>query len=187
MERLRTLVRPRRSSTTPTTARPRTHGRQSKGWTALSPTPPVQPGRLPGNCLRRFAASFNGQSIRSWVSLLYSRSGPACSTSIGLPRRRRQRCDLTRPWRAPPRRSSRSLPTRVSAMLTIRAMSDGKGYSSRHLEHSDYYAEGERVVGRWAGRGAEMLGLQGPVRGEDFEALRQGVDPRSGGVLRRSG
>ena len=26
-----------------------------------------------------------------------------------------------------------------SLMLTIRAMSDGKGYSSRHLEHSDYY------------------------------------------------
>jgi hypothetical protein len=23
-------------------------------------------------------------------------------------------------------------------MLTIRAMSDGKGYSSNHLEHSDY-------------------------------------------------
>jgi hypothetical protein len=32
-------------------------------------------------------------------------------------------------------------------MLTIRAMSDGKGYASRHLEHNDHYAEGERVVG----------------------------------------
>jgi len=30
-------------------------------------------------------------------------------------------------------------------MLTIRAMSDGAGYSSRHLEHNDYYAENERV------------------------------------------
>jgi conjugative relaxase-like TrwC/TraI family protein len=70
-------------------------------------------------------------------------------------------------------------------MLTIRAMSDGKGYSSRHLEHSDYYAEGERVVGKWLGRGAEMLGLQGPVRREDFEALRQGLDPRSGEFLRQ--
>ena len=28
-------------------------------------------------------------------------------------------------------------------MLTIRAMSDGKGYSSRHLEHNDYYSEGD--------------------------------------------
>jgi hypothetical protein len=41
-------------------------------------------------------------------------------------------------------------------MLTIRTMSEGKGYSSRHLEHSDYYAEGEGVVGEWQGRGAEL-------------------------------
>jgi len=52
-------------------------------------------------------------------------------------------------------------------MLTIRAMSDGKGYSSRHLEHNDYYSEGERVVGEWNGRGAELLGLGGPVNTKD--------------------
>ncbi len=60
-------------------------------------------------------------------------------------------------------------------MLTIRAMSDGIGYSSRHLEHSDYYAEGERVTGVWQGRGAELLGLRGTVMTEEFEALRQGL------------
>ena len=54
-------------------------------------------------------------------------------------------------------------------------MSDGKGYSSRHLEHSDYYSEGERVIDRWQGRGAEMLGLGGEVKPDDFEALRQGL------------
>src|SRR5437867_1126118 len=70
-------------------------------------------------------------------------------------------------------------------MLTIRAMSDGKGYSSRHLEHSDYYAEGERVVGRWMGRGAELLGLGGEVKSDDFEALRQGLDPETGKFLRQ--
>lgn len=70
-------------------------------------------------------------------------------------------------------------------MLTIRAMSNGEAYSSRHLEHSDYYAEGERVVGRWQGRGAELLGLHGAVQGEDFEAVRQGLDPRSGEFLRQ--
>ena len=70
-------------------------------------------------------------------------------------------------------------------MLTIRAMADGKGYSARHLEHSDYYAEGERVKGRWCGRGAELLGLQGDVRQEDFEALRQGLDPETGVFLRQ--
>ena len=70
-------------------------------------------------------------------------------------------------------------------MLTIRAMADGKGYSTRHLEHSDYYAEGEKVVGRWLGRGAELLGLTGDVRGADFESVRQGLDPTSGEFLRQ--
>lgn len=70
-------------------------------------------------------------------------------------------------------------------MLTIRAMSDGKGYSSRHLEHGDYYSEGERVLGRWQGRGAELLGLAGAIKLEDFESLRQGLDPRTGKFLRQ--
>ena len=70
-------------------------------------------------------------------------------------------------------------------MLTIRAMSNGIGYSARHLEHSDYYAEGERVTGQWQGRGAEMLGLAGEVQSEQFEALRQGLDPQSGEFLRQ--
>ena len=70
-------------------------------------------------------------------------------------------------------------------MLTIRAMSDGTGYSARHLEHSDYYAEGERVTGQWQGRGAELLGLAGEVQSEQFEALRQGLDPQSGEFLRQ--
>src|ERR1700744_5501185 len=64
-------------------------------------------------------------------------------------------------------------------------MADGKGYSERHLEHSDYYAEGEKGVGRWQGRGAELLGLAGDVRAEDFESIRQGLDPASGEFLRQ--
>lgn len=70
-------------------------------------------------------------------------------------------------------------------MLTIRAMSDGKGYSARYLERSDYYAEGERVIDLWRGRGAELLGLKGTVQSQDFEALRQGLDPASGEFLRQ--
>jgi conjugative relaxase-like TrwC/TraI family protein len=70
-------------------------------------------------------------------------------------------------------------------MLTIRAMSDGIGYASNHLEHRDYYAEGERVVGRWQGHGAELLGLAGEVRSEDFETLREGRDPKTGEFLRQ--
>ena len=70
-------------------------------------------------------------------------------------------------------------------MLTIRAMSNGQGYSARHLEHSDYYAEGERVIGQWQGRGAELLGLSGEVNSEQFEAIRQGLDPEIGVFLRQ--
>jgi TrwC relaxase len=70
-------------------------------------------------------------------------------------------------------------------MLTIRAMSDGAGYSARHLQHSDYYAEGERVTGQWQGRGAEILGLAGEVQSEEFEAVRQGLDPQRGEFLRQ--
>ena len=69
-------------------------------------------------------------------------------------------------------------------MLTIRAMSDGTGYSARHLEHNDYYAEGERVVGEWCGRGAELLGLSGAVKTEDFEAVRQGLHANTKEFLR---
>src|SRR5580658_2288194 len=69
-------------------------------------------------------------------------------------------------------------------MLTIRAMSDGKGYSSRHLENNDYYSEGERVAGEWNGRGAELLGLSGEVNTDDFEALQQGLNPGTGEFLR---
>ena len=70
-------------------------------------------------------------------------------------------------------------------MLTIRAMSDGSGYSERHLQHSDYYAEGERVTGTWQGRGTELLGLSGEVESEEFEAVRQGLDPNTGEFLRQ--
>ena len=70
-------------------------------------------------------------------------------------------------------------------MLTIRAMSNGEGYAARHLAHSDYYAEGERVVGQWFGRGAQLLGLSGEVQFQDFEAVREGLNPRTGEFLRQ--
>ena len=37
------------------------------------------------------------------------------------------------------------------AMLTIRAMTGGAGYSQRHLEHSDYYDEHRHAQGEWRG------------------------------------
>ena len=70
-------------------------------------------------------------------------------------------------------------------MLTIRAMTGGNGYAQRHLQQSDYYDKNRTVEGQWRGRGAELLGLRGPVRSEDFEAVRQGLDPQTGEFLRQ--
>jgi conjugative relaxase-like TrwC/TraI family protein len=70
-------------------------------------------------------------------------------------------------------------------VLTIRAMSDGAGDAGRHLEHNDYYDEQKRVQGQWYGHGAEMLGLEGVVTSEQFEAVRQGLDPATGEFLRQ--
>ena len=70
-------------------------------------------------------------------------------------------------------------------VLTIRAMTGGEGYAQRHLQQSDYYDQNRTVEGRWHGRGAELLGLKGDVTSEDFEAVRQGLDPQTGEFLRQ--
>ena len=69
-------------------------------------------------------------------------------------------------------------------MLTPKAIGDGATYG-RHVENNDYYSEGENVTGRWQGRAAELLGLSGDVRMQDFEAMRQGLNPKTGEYLRQ--
>jgi len=64
-------------------------------------------------------------------------------------------------------------------------MTSGEGYAQRHLRQSDYYDQNRTVEGRWCGRGAELLALKSDVRSEDFEAVRQGLDPRTGEFLRQ--
>src|SRR6266496_1852360 len=64
-------------------------------------------------------------------------------------------------------------------------MTGGEGYAQRHLQQSDYYDQNRTVEGRWHGRGAELLGLKGDVTSEDFEAVRQGLDPQTGAFLRQ--
>lgn len=63
-------------------------------------------------------------------------------------------------------------------------MTGARGYAQRHLEHNDYYDQNNRVRGEWHGRGAELLGLKGEVRQEDFEAIREGLHPETGEFLR---
>jgi conjugative relaxase-like TrwC/TraI family protein len=64
-------------------------------------------------------------------------------------------------------------------MLAIRAMAGGKGYAQPH-----YYDQHGTVQGEWHGRGAELLGLQGKVTPEQFEAVREGLHPQTGEFLR---
>ena len=64
-------------------------------------------------------------------------------------------------------------------------MTGGEGYAQRHLQQSDYYDQNRNVEGHWQGRGAELLGLKGEVTSQDFEAVRQGLDPRTGEFLRQ--
>jgi len=64
-------------------------------------------------------------------------------------------------------------------------MAGGQGYAQRHLQQSDYFDQKRTVEGQWHGRGAELLGLSGKVRSEDFESLRQGLDPFTGDFLRQ--
>src|SRR5580698_1585067 len=64
-------------------------------------------------------------------------------------------------------------------------MAGGEGYAQRHLQQSDYYDQKRTVQGQWHGRGAELLGLSRKVTSEDFESLRQGLDPSTGEFLRQ--
>ena len=43
---------------------------------------------------------------------------------------------------------------------------------------------GETITGQWIGRGAELLGLEGAVSMEQFDAIRQGNDPATNEFLR---
>ena len=63
---------------------------------------------------------------------------------------------------------------------TGRDAQGAKAYFEQGLSREDYYAEGLEVTGHWFGRGAEHLGLSGPVDRDDFHALCENRHPQSG-------
>jgi conjugative relaxase-like TrwC/TraI family protein len=74
-------------------------------------------------------------------------------------------------------------------MLSVGKIRAGQG--GYYLEavaqgREDYYTNSGEVPGRWLGRGAEALGLSGPVGDEAFVAVLAGVDPSGGGPLGRA-
>ncbi len=62
-----------------------------------------------------------------------------------------------------------------------------ENYFDEHYSQDDYYTQGQTCVGRWVGQGAAGLGLAGDISRDDFSALLQGIDPRSGAVLVATG
>jgi conjugative relaxase-like TrwC/TraI family protein len=47
----------------------------------------------------------------------------------------------------------------------------------------NYFSRGAESPGQWHGKGAEMLGLKGDVKNEDYQSVREGKDPRTGEQL----
>lgn len=71
-------------------------------------------------------------------------------------------------------------------MFTAAKLKSAETYLARHLVANDYYAEGERVIGRWIGGAAGLLGIEGKnvgPRDAAFEMLRRNLDPRTGARL----
>ena len=59
-----------------------------------------------------------------------------------------------------------------------------KDYFSKELEQANYYTkDGQQTKGQWHGRGAALLGLEGPVEQEAFHALCDNQHPVTGEQL----
>src|SRR5258705_12672836 len=57
------------------------------------------------------------------------------------------------------------------------AASASRYYS--HLQRDDYYSRDGEPPGRWAGKAAERLSLNGPVTQTEFDAALHGIDPKT--------
>ena len=61
---------------------------------------------------------------------------------------------------------------------------EAKDYFTRDLAKADYYIkDAPEVAGQWHGLGAELLGLNGKVKQEDFFALCDNLNPETGQQL----
>jgi conjugative relaxase-like TrwC/TraI family protein len=67
-------------------------------------------------------------------------------------------------------------------MLRITPQKSASGAKS-YFAHSDYYSDGQELVGQWGGKGAVMLGLFGEVDKHAFERLCDNQRPDGQGPL----
>jgi conjugative relaxase-like TrwC/TraI family protein len=70
-------------------------------------------------------------------------------------------------------------------MFTMAKIVDGSSYLGNHLVCNDYYCEGEKISGRWVGKGAVQMGLKDEIEAGNlsFESLRQNINPATGDKL----
>ena len=71
-------------------------------------------------------------------------------------------------------------------MFTCKKIRNGSTYLGTHLSANDYYAKNEQVIGRWVGKGAQLLGIEEEsIESKDpvFEALRLNQHPNGSGQL----
>ena len=57
------------------------------------------------------------------------------------------------------------------------------GDAKRYYARADYYSQGQEIVGRWGGKGAALLGLEGTVDKFSFERLCDNLHPQTGEPL----
>lgn len=58
-----------------------------------------------------------------------------------------------------------------------------KNYFTESLDRGDYYLDGQELAGRWGGKTASELGLEGEVGRKEFFALCENRHPQNGGAL----
>src|SRR5580692_3837988 len=57
------------------------------------------------------------------------------------------------------------------------------GDAKRYYATADYYSQGQEIVGRWGGKGADLLGLDGTVDKFSFDRLCDNLHPKTGEQL----
>ncbi|MGE3999020.1 MAG: relaxase domain-containing protein, partial [Planctomycetaceae bacterium] len=61
-------------------------------------------------------------------------------------------------------------------MLRVIQNSSVEG-AKKYFSSAHYYSEGQDLIGRWRGKGAAMLGLNGDIKQKDWDALCDNLNP----------
>src|SRR6202045_2975976 len=67
-------------------------------------------------------------------------------------------------------------------MIRVTQQNSGAA-AKKYYATADYYSEGQEIVGRWGGKGAALLGLEGTVDKFSFDRLCDNLHPQSGEPL----